>query len=54
MASESDPTLYDVLAVYAPADAPRGETMGSRSKETVDQDVEAFDPMEYKLAIARG
>jgi hypothetical protein len=54
LAYESDRTLYDVLAGHAPAVSPRGETMGSRSKETVDRDAEAFNPLEFQRAAARG
>jgi hypothetical protein len=49
--SGSDRTLYDVLAEHAPAGAPCGETMGSRNKETIDQDAEVFDPVEPQLVV---
>ena len=36
-------TLYDVLASPAPQEAPVGETTITHAKETLDNDVEAFD-----------
>ncbi|MDP9347181.1 MAG: hypothetical protein M3P44_16010 [Actinomycetota bacterium] len=41
-APEPDVTLYDTLAVVAPAGADRGETTVTLSKETADGDAEAF------------
>jgi hypothetical protein len=35
-------TLYSALAESAPEDTERGETQGSKTKETIDNDVEAF------------
>jgi hypothetical protein len=35
-------TLYRLLAVAAPSNAPPGETLTTRQKETIDNDVEAF------------
>ena len=47
-------SLYDVLAESAPTDAPLvGETTSTKTKETVDHDVEAFDPMESDVVGTR-
>jgi hypothetical protein len=44
MIGSSLPTmsLYEVLAEPAPPDAGAGETNSTRTKETIDADVEAF------------
>jgi hypothetical protein len=41
-ASPRDLTLYDTLAVVAPAGADRGQTTVTLSKETTDGDAEGF------------
>jgi hypothetical protein len=41
-AQSEELTLYRLLAVAAPASAPPGETLTTRQKETIDNDVEAF------------
>jgi hypothetical protein len=42
-APSEEVTLYRLLAVAAPASAPPGETLTTRQKETVDNDVEALN-----------
>lgn len=43
MAATSAPaSLYSALAVAAPPSAPKGETMSTKAKETIDNDVEAI------------
>ncbi len=42
-AGNEEATLYRLLAVAAPASAPPGETLTTRQKETVDNDVETFN-----------
>jgi hypothetical protein len=41
-APNDEPTLYRLLAVSAPASAAPGETLTTRQKETIDNDVETF------------
>jgi hypothetical protein len=40
--SMSSQSLYTALAVDAPACAPVGETITTKAKETIDNDVEMF------------
>jgi hypothetical protein len=35
-------SLYEVLAESPPASAPAGETISTKAKETIDNDVEAL------------
>ncbi|HEX5374959.1 MAG TPA: hypothetical protein VFW48_02265 [Solirubrobacterales bacterium] len=35
-------SLYAALAVAAPPSAPKGETISTKAKETIDNDVEAI------------
>jgi hypothetical protein len=41
-----DPTLYTVLAEPAPEESAPGETVTTKAKETLDNDVEAFGVQE--------
>lgn len=43
------PSLYDELAEPAPAGARRGETIGTKAKETLDNDVETFETAELAI-----
>lgn len=43
------PSLYDELAEPAPAGARRGETIGTKAKETLDNDVETFEAAEFAI-----
>jgi len=44
-----EPTLYQLLAEQAPAEATRGETITTKAKETVDNDAEAFSIVEMMI-----
>jgi hypothetical protein len=43
LSSPSTTSLYDLLAEAAPQGTAAGETAITRQKETLDNDVEAFD-----------
>jgi hypothetical protein len=41
-ATSTQESLYAALAVAAPPSAPKGETLSTKAKETIDRDVEAL------------
>jgi hypothetical protein len=47
-------SLYEALAEPAPVGAPLGETTITKMKETIDNDVETFDPAEREPVDVRG
>jgi hypothetical protein len=47
----SDITLYGVLAEPAPGESEPGETVTTKAKETVDNDVEAFAVQEVSTLV---
>jgi hypothetical protein len=47
----SEPTLYSVLAEPAPDESAPGETLTTKAKETVDNDVQAFALQELSALV---
>lgn len=41
-ATSPQKSLYNALAVAAPPSAPKGETLSTKAKETIDRDVETL------------
>lgn len=41
-ATSTQESLYTALAVAAPPSAPKGETLSTKTKETIDRDVETL------------
>lgn len=46
-----DTSLYSILAEPAPEDSAPGETLTTKAKETVDNDVEAFSVQELSALV---
>lgn len=42
-ATSPQKSLYNALAVAAPPSAPKGETLSTKAKETIDRDVETLN-----------
>jgi hypothetical protein len=51
MESPPNSTLYKLLAEPAPDESARGETITTKAKETVDNDVEAFAFEELAVGV---